>query len=414
MLSLTANFCCRRLPPRISTLITVTFGRVNLGAQPLKTSAAGKANHPTVQNSLGPPWQHARNDTDFRDAGFGDDGSVGGRRIERCPARRARAARAGEECTRRLSRNRGWLLAREVGGSGECAHRLAQFRGTRCEGESRDKPPGVRLSFQRAAGGSPNLLLVFGLTGVQEGQPAHEVKTNLTLIVQGTSHIYGTLGDSRCTVDSLTQRPLEHPRLLPSRRARFLHTACPRDSRQGRRVGQHLRIRGTRNLRRTQRMRISSPMRDFLLGLLLTCTALSSHAAPEPLSAFPKTQLAVRTASGQVVNFLVWIADSPSRSEQGLMFVRDLDPHAGMLFEFSGSERVTMWMKNTYVSLDMLFIGAHGRIDYIAPRTTPQSLDIISAPNPVSEVLELKGGTAEQFGIHVGDVVVHGKPVLPK
>jgi hypothetical protein len=80
--------------------------------------------------------------------------------------------------------------------------------GTKCDGESRDTPPGVRLSFQRAAGGSPNLLLVFGLTGVREGQPAREVKTNLTLIVQGTSHIYGTLGDARCTVDSLTQTPL--------------------------------------------------------------------------------------------------------------------------------------------------------------------------------------------------------------
>jgi hypothetical protein len=80
--------------------------------------------------------------------------------------------------------------------------------GTRCEGESREKPPGVRLSFQRAAGTSPNLLLVFGLTGVKQGESAREVKANLTVIVQGTSHIYGTLGDSRCTVDSLTQRPL--------------------------------------------------------------------------------------------------------------------------------------------------------------------------------------------------------------
>jgi hypothetical protein len=84
--------------------------------------------------------------------------------------------------------------------------------GTRCEGESRDKPPGVRLSFQRASGASPNLLLVFGLTGVREGQPAREVKTNLTLIVQGTNRIFGTLGDARCTVDSLTQRPLDTPR----------------------------------------------------------------------------------------------------------------------------------------------------------------------------------------------------------
>jgi hypothetical protein len=80
--------------------------------------------------------------------------------------------------------------------------------GTRCEGESREAPPGVRLSFQRAAGAAPNLLLVFGLTGVKPGQTAREVKTNLTVIVQGTSHIYGTLGDSRCTVDSLSQRPL--------------------------------------------------------------------------------------------------------------------------------------------------------------------------------------------------------------
>jgi hypothetical protein len=80
--------------------------------------------------------------------------------------------------------------------------------GTRCEGEYRDKPLGVRLSFQRTAGGAPNLLLVFGLTGVRAGQPAHAVGANLTVIVQGKSRIYGTLGDTRCTVDSLTQRPL--------------------------------------------------------------------------------------------------------------------------------------------------------------------------------------------------------------
>ena len=80
--------------------------------------------------------------------------------------------------------------------------------GTHCEGESRDKPPGVRLSFQRAARGRPDLLLVFGLTGVRAGKPAHAVGANLTVIVQGKSRIFGTLGDTRCTVDSLTQRRL--------------------------------------------------------------------------------------------------------------------------------------------------------------------------------------------------------------
>jgi hypothetical protein len=79
--------------------------------------------------------------------------------------------------------------------------------GLRCQGEARDAPPGVRLSFQRP-GGKPDLLFVFGLTGVREGRPAHEVATNLTIIVQGTDRIYGTLGDSRCTVDSLAQRRL--------------------------------------------------------------------------------------------------------------------------------------------------------------------------------------------------------------
>jgi hypothetical protein len=83
--------------------------------------------------------------------------------------------------------------------------------GTRCEGEPRDKPPGVRLSFQRASGGATDLLFVFGITGVREGQPLREAGANLTVIVQGTDRIFGTLGDSRCTVDSLTQRALKAP-----------------------------------------------------------------------------------------------------------------------------------------------------------------------------------------------------------
>jgi len=83
--------------------------------------------------------------------------------------------------------------------------------GTRCEGEPRDKPPGVRLSFQRASGGATDLLFVFGITGVREGQSLREAGANLTVIVQGTNRIFGTLGDSRCTVDSLTQRALEAP-----------------------------------------------------------------------------------------------------------------------------------------------------------------------------------------------------------
>jgi hypothetical protein len=83
--------------------------------------------------------------------------------------------------------------------------------GTRCQGESRSEPPGVRLSFRRDSGNKPDLLFVFGLTGVRKGQPAKAIGANLTVILQGTNKIFGTLGDSRCTVDSLTQTPLRSP-----------------------------------------------------------------------------------------------------------------------------------------------------------------------------------------------------------
>ena len=81
-------------------------------------------------------------------------------------------------------------------------------RGTQCEGESKNTPPGVRLSFQRGPSGAPDLLFVIGLSGVREGRPAREMRANLTIIVQGTDRFFGTLGDSRCTVDSLSQRRL--------------------------------------------------------------------------------------------------------------------------------------------------------------------------------------------------------------
>ncbi len=84
--------------------------------------------------------------------------------------------------------------------------------GTHCEGEPKSKPPGVRLSFQRTPAGAVDLLFIFGLTGVREGRPAREIGANLTLIVQGTDQFFGTLGDSRCTVDSLTQRHLPNAR----------------------------------------------------------------------------------------------------------------------------------------------------------------------------------------------------------
>jgi uncharacterized membrane protein (UPF0127 family) len=143
-----------------------------------------------------------------------------------------------------------------------------------------------------------------------------------------------------------------------------------------------------------------------LAAVIVTAGLLPSpgRAATEPLFQFPQRVLALRSPTGHVAHVDIWIADTPARQEQGLMFVRDLDEHRGMLFTFPGLQRTSMWMKNTYIPLDMLFLDGQGRIDYIVPNTTPQSLDLIQPPRPILSVLELKGGAAQRLGIHVGDV----------
>jgi uncharacterized membrane protein (UPF0127 family) len=142
-------------------------------------------------------------------------------------------------------------------------------------------------------------------------------------------------------------------------------------------------------------------------AILAGSGARAQDAAPEPLSAFPQSLLAIRTTAGKVVNFKIWSADNPRREEQGLMFVHDMDEHAGMLFLFPGNHHPTMWMKNTYIPLDLLFINEHGRIEYIAAQATPLSLSVIQSPKPSLAVLELKGGASDRLGIKVGDSVVY-------
>jgi uncharacterized membrane protein (UPF0127 family) len=78
-----------------------------------------------------------------------------------------------------------------------------------------------------------------------------------------------------------------------------------------------------------------------------------------------------------------------------------------MLFDFGQPRPVAMWMKNTYISLDMLFIRSDGTIAYIAENTVPKSLDTIGVNEPILAVLELAGGSAKRLGIRAGDTVFH-------
>ena len=99
------------------------------------------------------------------------------------------------------------------------------------------------------------------------------------------------------------------------------------------------------------------------------------------------------------------IADEPAEHSQGLMFRTEMGPGQGMLFNFGETRPVTMWMKNTPLSLDMVFIRPDGTVATVAERTEPFSLKHIPSGEPVSHVLELRGGVARMIGLKAGDRV---------
>jgi uncharacterized protein len=108
---------------------------------------------------------------------------------------------------------------------------------------------------------------------------------------------------------------------------------------------------------------------------------------------------------GGVHAFSVEIATNDAERQKGLMFRKELPEGRGMLFDFGHDQDVSMWMKNTYIPLDMLFIQSDGRISHIAENTEPLSERIISSGGPVRAVLEVTGGTARKLGIAPGDRV---------
>jgi len=149
---------------------------------------------------------------------------------------------------------------------------------------------------------------------------------------------------------------------------------------------------------------MSVRLRLFTATLLLTALATQPLGAFEELDRFPISTLTIHTRHSTEW-FTVWIADTPERSEQGLMYQHWLPPDHGMLFPQDSPRVPHMWMKNTLIPLDMLFIDAQGKVVYIRERTTPQSIDLISSPMPVKAVLELAGGECAALGIKVGDQV---------
>jgi uncharacterized membrane protein (UPF0127 family) len=155
-------------------------------------------------------------------------------------------------------------------------------------------------------------------------------------------------------------------------------------------------------------MRSTNASRAALRVVLFCLSAafvLASLMAPV-LAQMPVETVKLLTASGEHV-IRAEIARTSDEKALGLMFRKSVPEGTGMLFPYSAPQEVTMWMRNTYISLDMIFIAADGRVHRIEERTEPLSERIISSKGPVAAVLELAAGSAQRLGLRPGDRVIH-------
>lgn len=122
---------------------------------------------------------------------------------------------------------------------------------------------------------------------------------------------------------------------------------------------------------------------------------------------FRRSTMQIATPDARLHHFNPWIADDDQRRARGLMFIKQLRPDDSMLFIYPQPMPVSMWMKNTYVSLDMLFVAADGKVVRVVENTEPLSLKTIESGGTVRGVIELPAGTAAKLKIVAGAQVMH-------
>ena len=145
-------------------------------------------------------------------------------------------------------------------------------------------------------------------------------------------------------------------------------------------------------------------MRKLSYTLLTTLFLFACGNAPEQK---PTTPLVIKTASSGDVRFNVEVAQTPAELQKGLMHRTEMPNNNGMIFVFDPIRPVQMWMKNTKLSLDMLFVAGNGKIVMIKEKATPMSTDRISCKEPVRAVIELNAGQVSRHQIQIGDLVNH-------
>jgi len=153
----------------------------------------------------------------------------------------------------------------------------------------------------------------------------------------------------------------------------------------------------------------------LLAALSVLAPFAAQGSAPQlPLSAFPRERIAIETRSARRHVFEAWRADTPETRAQGLMFVTGLRAEQAMIFIYEPAQHVGMWMKNTLIPLDMLFVDEGGCVVKVHAHARPGDLDTIEAGVPVVLVVELAGGTTATLGIAKGDRVARPDAGWPR
>jgi hypothetical protein len=260
-----------------------------------------------------------------------------------------------------------------------------------CNGMPRPDGRGLRLHFAGKRDGG-DLAVVFAAPELGRGVSAKSVPVNVTLLDGSGERIYGTQGDSRCFFDEVRQRALLDAALPPRSYRVDAKGFCTAPARAVDGDGAVLLTRF-----------------DFA-GLVTFAgeDSADTPAAGAPLlfPDLPKSEVHAITGTGRH-RFDVWIAADDRSRERGLMHVRALPPDHGMLFLFDEPQFAAFWMKNTYLALDLVFIGPDGVVVNVARDAEPMSLEPIVSVTPVLAVLELEAGTAERIGLSAGSRIIH-------
>ena len=155
----------------------------------------------------------------------------------------------------------------------------------------------------------------------------------------------------------------------------------------------------------------------IVIGVALACLlACRPQSAPRPLKAtgldeaFERDKLVIVNDEGSSLDFDIYLALDRDQQRRGLMFVRQLPERTGMLFVYDRADLHSMWMKNTYISLDMVFARSDGTVSSVIHRTQPLTQTPHAAVEPVNFVLELNAGVARRYKIGTASRLIWNRP----